>query len=142
MNAVQYAKVYKIYKSAFGVDGIIGVSISEVRSSLFLGSGTEKTLATDGKFAEMVAPTLYGGKNVVNSTRFDGERTRMPWERNLVVGDILFFATSSRFYMYIGDGKFMDMNTFKQRDAFERLEETIGWKEFAILRPSLTFEDQ
>ena len=135
------ALVDKIYKTAFGVDGIIGASMSEVRSSLFLGSGTAKTLATDGKFAEMVAPTLYGGKNVANSTRFDGERTRMPWERDLVVGDILFFATSSRFYMYIGDGKFIDMQTFKERDAFERLEETIGWQEFAVLRPSLAFED-
>jgi hypothetical protein len=43
--------------------------------------------------------------------------------------------------MYIGDGKFMDMNTFKERGAFERLEETIGWQEFAVLRPSLAFEN-
>ncbi len=132
--------VDKIYETAFGIEDVFGASIAEVRSALFLGD-SPKTLADEGKFAEMVAPTLYGGKTVADSTRFLGERTRMPWERNLIIGDVLFFSTSSRFYMYIGDGKFMDMETFKVRDAFERLEETIGWQEFAILRPSLTFED-
>ena len=132
--------VDKIYETAFGIEDVFGASISDVRAALFLGD-SQKTLADEGKFAEMVAPTLYGGKNVANSTRFLGERTRMPWERNLIVGDILFFATSSRFYMYVGNGEFIDMETFKVRDAFERLEETIGWQEFAILRPSLTFDN-
>ncbi|MBR5818000.1 MAG: DUF11 domain-containing protein, partial [Clostridia bacterium] len=133
--------VDKIYKTALGVDGIIGTSISSVRSAIFLTSGEKKAIATEGKFAKMIAPTLYGGKNVLNSTRFHGERTRFVWERNLVIGDILFYATSSRFYMYVGDGKFVDMETFKDRNAYERLEETIGWQEFVVIRPSLAFED-
>lgn len=130
-----------IYKTALGVDGIIGTSISDVCSAIFLTSGDKKALATEGKFAQMIAPTLYGGKNVLNSNRFYGERTRFVWERNLVVGDVLIYAASSRFYMYVGDGKFVDMETFKERDAYERLEETIGWREFAIIRPSLAFEN-
>ena len=90
----------------------------------------------------MVAPTLYGGKNVINSERFLGERTRMLWERNLVVGDIFFLQgkTTKCVYIYIGEGKMLDLRRLAERDAFERLEDALGWREFAVIRPSLAFD--
>ena len=128
-----------IYKELFGVENFFGSDFSELRAGLFLPHGSVKKIASEGKFADMIAPTLYGGKSVVNSDRFLGERTRMPWERNLIIGDVLFLQgkTSKNVYIYVGDGEFLDLQRFTKRDVFDRLEETIGWQEFAILRPSL-----
>ena len=135
--------VNKIYKDVFGVEAILGTSISALEEGLFLENGSLKKIAESGHFADLIAPTLYGGKNVGNSTRFLGERTRMLWERNLIVGDILFLrgssSSSAYVYMYIGDGMVFDLQKLSDRQCFERLEDALGWKEFAILRPSLAF---
>ena len=129
----------EIYKTVFGIDEILGPTMSDLRSGIFLSYAGFKVIATEGNYAELIAPTLYGGKNVDNSDRFLGERTRMLWERNLIVGDILYYQSEKNgyLYIYIGDGRFIDLQKFTERDAYERLEEAIGWKEFAVLRPSL-----
>jgi len=128
-----------IYKQVLGVDNILGTSMDDLFAGVFRTDGSLKTIATSGTYAEMIAPSLYGGKNVNNSTRFDGERTRLPRERNLLVGDILFLSGASKcIYIYVGNGMFLDLQKgLNERDAYERLEETIGWQHFAILRPSL-----
>ena len=132
----------KIYKEAFGVEILSASDLESLRNEIFLPHGGVKKLAIEGHYAEMLAPTLYGGKNVINSERFLGERTRMLWERNLVVGDILFLQgkTTKGVYIYIGEGKMLDLQKLTERDAFERLEDALGWNEFAILRPSLVLE--
>lgn len=129
----------EIYQTVFGINEILGPTMSDLRSGIFLSSAGFKVIATEGNYAELIAPTLYGGKNVDNSDRFLGERTRMLWERNLIVGDILYYQSEKNgyLYIYIGNGRFIDLQKFTERDAYERLEEAIGWKEFAVLRPSL-----
>ena len=135
----------KIYKEVLGVDNMFGTDITDLRSQVFPVSGSLRKIADSGKFAEMIAPTLYGGKKVDNSTRFLGERTRMMWERNLIVGDVLYLQGTSDgygfLYIYVGEGKFVNMQSFKIHDAYERLEDALGWQQFVILRPSLAITD-
>ena len=135
----------KIYKEVLGVDNMFGTDITDLRSQVFPVSGSLRKIADSGKFAEMIAPTLYGGKKVDNSTRFLGERTRMMWERNLIVGDVLYLQGTADgygfLYIYVGEGKFVNMQSFKIHDAYERLEDALGWQQFVILRPSLAITD-
>jgi uncharacterized repeat protein (TIGR01451 family) len=128
-----------IYEQLLGVEDILGYDIADLRDGIYTSSGSNYKIATTGKYADMIAPSLYGGKVVENSDRFDGERTRLPRERNLVVGDILYMhsETAGYLYIYVGNGEMIDLQKLTVRDVNERLEETIGWQRFVILRPSL-----
>ncbi len=128
-----------IYEQLFGVEDILGYDIEDLRDGIYTKYSSNFQIATTGKYADMIAPSLYGGKVVVNSDRFDGERTRLPREHNLVVGDILYLhsETAGYLYIYVGNGEMIDLQKLTVRDVNERLEETIGWQRFVILRPSL-----
>lgn len=132
-----------IYEQLLGVEDILGYDIEDLRDGIYTSSGSNYKIATTGKYADMIAPSLYGGKVVENSDRFDGERTRLPRERNLVVGDILYMhsATAGYLYIYVGNGEMIDLQKLTVRDVYERLEETIGWQRFVILRPSLAIDE-
>ena len=132
-----------IYEELLGVEDILGYDIEDLRDGIFTKFASNFQIATTGKYADMIAPSLYGGKVVVDSDRFNGERTRMPRERNLIVGDILFLQsdTSGYLYIYVGNGEMIDLQKLTVRDVDERLEETIGWQRFAIIRPSLAINE-
>ncbi len=133
----------KIYKDALGVD-VFGVNYEELRTALFIPNEFNKDIATEGKFADMVAPSLYGGHKLAQSeVRFLGERTRLPREKNLIVGDIFYIQDSPTpySYIYVGNGEFIDLHTGEKCASYATLQVSLGWEEFAILRPSLTFED-
>ena len=144
LSAVALANA--IYKELLGVENILSADLATLSAGLFITEGSYKKIATDGQYAKMIAPSLYGGKIVMNSDRFLGERTRMPLERNLIVGDIIFLQgrTSSTysFCIYMGDGAML--NLAKGLNATytltNRLEATIGWQHFCVLRPSLGVE--
>ena len=137
------ALVNLIYEQLLGVEDILGYDIEDLRDGIYTSSGSNYKIATSGKYADMIAPSLYGGKVVENSDRFDGERTRMPREENLVIGDILFLQGSEKGYLYIylGDGLMLSLSNLADKDVDERLEETIGWQRFVILRPSLAITE-
>ena len=132
-----------IYEELLGVEDILGYDIDDLRDGIFTKFASNFQIATTGKYADMIAPSLYGGKLVVNSDRFDGERTRMPREANLVIGDILFLQGSDNGYLYIylGDGLMLSLSNLADKDVDERLEETIGWQRFVVIRPSLAVNE-
>ena len=132
-----------IYEQLLGVEDILGYDIADLRDGIYTSSGSNYKIATSGKYSYMIAPSLFGGKVVENSDRFDGERTRLPREHNLVVGDILYMhsATAGYLYIYVGNGEMIDLQKLTVRDVNERLEETIGWQRFVILRPSLAIDE-
>lgn len=144
LSAVALANA--IYKELLGVENLLGADLATLSAGLFLTAGSYKKIATDGQYAKMIAPSLYGGKVVMNSERFMGERTRIPLERNLIVGDILFLqgrdSSTYSFCIYMGDG--VMLNLVKGLEATytltNRLDATIGWQHFCVLRPSLGVE--
>ena len=187
LNAVQIAEL--IYKEAFGVEHIFGGQVTNERE-LVCGD-TDKNYSTKGKDnmgvfndtwyyessyttmvslmdintsapAMMVAPGLYGGTLVYNSSYYSKNygrdekytrylsvndtslRSRLFWEKDLVVGDILMLGGSSSVYLYIyvGDNTMLYLSDFSARSAQERLQYAphSDWKYVAVLRPSMVME--
>ena len=131
-----------IYREALGIDCVIDVSLADLAYEIFPESGNLRKIAESGYYAEIIAPSQYGGRTVVDSERFLGERTRLTRERNLIVGDVLYLKGTSTYglYIYLGDGMLLDLSSgLKAKDIDERLEVTLGWPMFAVLRPSLAF---
>ena len=137
-----------IYAAVFGVENILGEDISAFHNGIFIADadGTNYSIATSGKYGAMIAPSLYGGRIVSDSERFEGERTRMPYEWHLEVGDILYLGSGDpsgtrTLYIYLGDGMLLDLKQgLKERDIVERLQDTLGWGHFVVVRPSLAFD--
>ena len=142
MDAIELLN--KIYKDALGIESVIDVALSELPDAVFPVSGDLRALAQSGYYSEIIAPSLYGGRTVVNCERYLGERTRLLRERNLVVGDVLYIKATSTYglYIYLGNGELLDLSgSLRTMDIEERLEVTLGWPMFAILRPSLAFQN-
>ncbi len=139
-NADSVTFANEIYKELLGVENILGKNIEELKNGIFLELGTFKSIPSTGKYFEMIAPSLYGGRLVLNSLNYDGERTRLPREHNLVTGDILYLQSTNIYglYIYMGNGELLNLSKgLTKRDITERLSNTIGWSYFAVLRPSL-----
>ncbi len=135
--------INEIYREALGVENVIGVTREELADVIFPESGSLRKLAESGYYADMIAPSQYGGRTVKNSDRFLGERTRLTRERNLIVGDILYLQGSSSYglYLYLGEGRLLNLAAgLAPKDLEERLEVTLGWPMFAVLRPSLAIK--
>ena len=70
----------------------------------------------------------------------------MPYEWHLEVGDILYLGSGDpsgtrTLYIYLGDGMLLDLKQgLKERDIVERLQDTLGWGHFVVVRPSLAFD--
>ena len=132
-----------IYRDALGVENVIDTSLANLQDVIFPQSGDLHQIAGEGYYATMIAPSQYGGRKVVDSERFLGERTRLTRERNLIVGDILYLQGTSTYglYIYLGNGELLNLaNGLERMDIEERLGVTLGWPMFAVLRPSFTFD--
>jgi hypothetical protein len=108
------------------------------------------------KPAMMVAPGMYGGRKVYTS-KSAGEtcnrylnvadnplRSRYFWEKDLVVGDLFFMKSSSAsyFYIYIGNDTLVNLTNMQTYPAREWLQRTpSGWNYYAVLRPSIVWEN-
>jgi len=174
LNVVQVANL--IYKTAFGVDNIFGDQVDTLVK--LLGNIPENidsrlynvgvfNLSSNGcaaimdsnpsKGAKMVAPGMYGGYNVDNSTTA-GEaytrylnlvdktlRSRYYWEKDLVVGDIYFLQSSSgtSVFMYIGNNTLVSLTSLNEFSATVRLQYAHDRNTYlyhAVLRPSMVLD--
>ena len=165
-----------IYKTAFGVDNIFGENVT-TEAQLFNGDYTNNVGifndttywsnkayvsvmdASTANAAKMVAPGLFGGQNVYNSSKA-GEtyfrylnvgnktlRSRYFWEKDLVVGDIFMLRGSSTMYLYIyvGNDTFVNLNGTKVFDTTSvstrfQYAPANTWKYMAVLRPSMVLD--
>lgn len=132
----------EIYRDALGVEKVIDTSLENLQNVVFPVNGDLRQIAGEGYYAAMIAPSQYGGRKVIDSERFLGERTRLTRERNLIVGDILYLQGTSTYglYIYLGNGELLNLtNGLARMDIGERLGVTLGWPMFAVLRLSLAF---
>ena len=148
------ALVNEIYKRALGVNNIFAstnfLTVTEGSEGIFTSSGLELTsegaqpytLRDSGKYRNMLAPSLFGGR-LLSTAHQDGRRTRLPIEDNFVVGDVILGRTlsSTVIFMYIGDGQFVIIGngiSYDSLDASTRMERLLGYGYyFAVARPSL-----
>lgn len=130
----------EIYKDALGWENIFGADETELEEGLFERVDYNHDIKKNGKYTAMIAPALYGGYRTLNSDMFLCERTRMPREKNLVIGDIIYFKEARNMYelyIYAGDGKLLDLSLGLSSTDISRLEVSIGRQAFVVLRPSL-----
>lgn len=151
------ALVNEIYKRALGVsdlfsdtdyaavmEGSEGVFTSEGLSALSNGRQPFK-LNPSGNYFDMLIPSVFGGMCLSTPTR-EGVRTRLPVERNLVIGDVIIGRTLSSYtvYMYVGGDRLINLKSgivYDTVETSERLERYLGYGYyFAALRPSFTLE--
>ena len=180
MNAVDIINL--IYNTAFGVDNIFGNGVTtelELIGNIQDAEGMDNVgVFNDTGYytaagyvslmdsntspaAMMVAPGMFGGQYVYNSSRpneaftryqdMAGKvlRSRYYWEKDLVVGDIFFMGGSSTLYVYIyvGNDTFVNMNNadvFGTSSVIERLQYASAgtWRYHAVLRPSVVLEEE
>lgn len=115
----------------------------------------QKLNTVDSTYKRMLAPDLYGGRQVIDEEINKGqalERIRLVSEKNLVVGDIIIVSspeteiyTTEQYtfqpitYMYLGDG-LLNMSTMEEISTEPFLEQLLCTRHFAIVRPSQIME--
>ena len=170
----------KIYNTAFGVDNIFGENvtteanlignITQTSGKNNIGIFNDTTYwSTAGYVAlmdsntspasMMVAPGMYGGHYVYNSTKSGEEftryqtsaggrlRSRYFWEKDLVVGDIFMMrgGTTMYLYIYVGNDTLVRVNTtstFSTYSVSTRFQYAphSDWRYLAVLRPSMVLD--
>lgn len=149
-----------IYKNALGSSSLSDASASDILNGVFknyAGSSSWpsrwQTLETvNNTYLSMLAPDLYGGRQVINASTNDAEgleRTRLVTAGNLVVGDIIvinnpetetYTTTQYTFdpvsYMFLGD-KILDLTNMQMIDTEPLLEQLLCQRHFCIVRPSI-----
>ena len=107
-------------------------------------------LREDGKYRSMIAPELYGGRNLQTqnlycaTSKICSGRVRLPRVSDLVAGDVIFarYMNEYRVYLYTGADRLLNLSSpSKDLDSLcvrERLERLIScYHYFAVLRPSI-----
>ena len=147
-----FALVNAIYKAA-GLEAPFAEG-ADVRASLFrnvtVNGATCWQLSSDSEYYAMVAPTLYGGyryhtsQDYTASSKENTDRSRLPREQALVVGDVLVvrFSSSNAMYMYVGGDQFVSLGSASMPDdsysVTVRLMRMMSvGNYYTILRPSM-----
>ena len=152
-NLTNFALVNAIYKAA-GLEAPFADG-ADVRASLFknvtVSGSTLWQLSSDSEYYSMVVPTMYGGRKYytpqkyTSTSKVNTDRSRLPREQALVVGDILVvqFSASPGMYMYVGGDHFISvsgssMATDSNYTPTQRLMRMMSvGTYYTILRPSL-----
>ena len=169
-----------IYKTAFGVDNIFGEGVTtddELVGNFYEGGKNNVGVFNNTTYwsdiayvslmdantsnpAMMVAPGMFGGNYVYNSSK-SGEtftrylnvgdkvlRSRYFWEKDMVVGDVFFMRgkTTMYLYVYVGNDTLVSVGAgtkFAEVGAESRLHYTPAtgsWRYYAVLRPSMVVD--
>jgi uncharacterized repeat protein (TIGR01451 family) len=154
-----------IYQEALGKEVLSGTTASDVLEGVFryYAERIESGAASDGKwpsqwraldrngeFFDLVAPGLYGGRNVLEGTDASSvsttgfmaaDRVRMVAEDQLIPGDIIVVnddADGFRAFAWLYvDGQLLDLQTGEMTPVETFLSQLICRKHFAVIRPSL-----
>ena len=148
--------ISEIYKQAGLDDPFASVTEEEIRASFFKETSSGLAygknlweLKRDGSCYNMLVDGLYGGRNVftpqqyTEASKVNTDRSRLPRELSLTIGDVLLakFSTSETCYIYIGEGQFLNVSTSEIAEdtynADTRLTRMISARHYyCVLRPS------
>lgn len=155
-----------IYREALDTDVLSGVTADDLLEGVFrhfsagLESGTVaydgdwpaqwRSLDENGRYAHLVAPGLYGGRNVLEGNSEDRvttmefmqlRRTRLVAAEQLLEGDIVIVNDSKESFAgsawLFTDGKLLDLQTGETVPAEPMLSQLLCRKHFVVIRPSL-----
>ena len=111
-------------------------------------------LNKNGKYVGMIAPRLYGGRNLqtenlyTESCKESSDRTRLVRPSDIAVGDILLIKGRAGYeiLLYTGEERLRDLDTdrleFDRLPLSRRLEGLLSAHNyFLVLRPSMAFRE-
>ena len=105
-------------------------------------------LDTSSKYLNMVAPSMYGGYQVVNTpSMWNKLRTKGPQINQLMVGDIVIMTEKGKtnVYMVYDINRLFNLNQGKTevmnlQDSKNAVFATLGNDKFAVIRPAMTIQ--
>ncbi len=150
-----------IYKEALGESNLGAITSKDILNGVFVNYSTNMTswpsrwkkltTSTSNKFYNMMAPDLYGGRQLMTDKNY--ERVRLVTANKLVVGDIIITSNpttdtyeddgKSKYiyapvnYMFLGD-RLLDLTNMKEVDLEPKLEQLLCEKHFVVIRPSIS----
>ena len=149
-----------IYKEALGSSSLSGATATAIFDAVFKNYAGNKSWparwkklnTTSNPFLGMLAPNLYGGRQVIDDSYNSGqgiERIRLLTSANLVVGDVILtnnpatetytnttYTYSPVVYMFLGD-KLFDITNMQEVDLEPTLEQIMCERHFCVVRPSI-----
>ncbi len=133
-----------IYAQALGTTDLLPDAFETVDGDVFTdyyGSLTHYMLTDNGYYSDMVVPTMYGGRYIAQlDARWDDQRTRLPYPRDLMVGDLILIAENAdasmrSLYLCLGD-TVLELYGGFTRDTASVTDNLLAYSRFAVLRPS------
>lgn len=159
LNYAQNAKAFNdslemakdIYKSTFGIDVFNYTTPGDVLDQLI--DTTNRTKHTSTELSKIIAPNLYGGRDIMYGWLYlpsENEKTRLPKEEHLSVGDIIIadWNNGSTVYLYAGNKTLVTVengvcktlaigeNIYTPGDNI--LISLLGYDRYAVLRPTIS----
>ncbi len=148
------ARLNAIYSEVLGVKQVLPTSFVDVMENIYGQYGlTGAIINDDSTYLSMIPPAMFGGRAVYqrpdaeDAYRLEDVRTRLPYSRDLMVGDIVMALdgsdvtaeSSHRLYLVLGDTA-LDLlsdaeNATISTDALA--VKLIAYQRFVILRPSM-----
>ncbi len=153
-----FARVNAIFAETLGVNQVLPNEFADVMADLYAEYGLAGFLLNDeSNYLTMVPPGLFGGRMVyqrvdaADGYRLEDIRTRLPYSRDLMVGDIVMALDSSdvtnvssrRLYLVLGD-TMLDLLSDAENPTVSTeavAHKLIAYQAFAVLRPSMAFTE-
>ncbi len=147
-NGIELVK--DVYKSALGIDLFDYTTTKEALNDLIDTENLTSHKTTD--VSKMIVPNLYGGYDIRNGWLYhetENDRTRLPKEEHLSIGDIILadWDGGDTVYMYVGNRTLVTAEDGVCKtltigdDIFipgnNILISLLGYNRYAVLRPSM-----
>ena len=142
----------ELYREVFGID-VFGEDITAVKALLEdIIDATNESLNTESELCSMVAPYLYGGRDIATLYIQNNDIVRLITNANISVGDVIcaYDRSESRtvVYIYVGDSTLVAIdsadNTCKTvtmsdspYEASHVLVTLFAYDLYAVIRPSM-----
>lgn len=146
-------RIDAIYTQAVGNTTGLPADFETLLSGIFRPFGLPiYRLNDNGAYLDMVVPGMFGGRYVGNRYladdyhRLEAIRTRLPYSRDLIAGDIIVTADTdifgeTQYQIFLFDGvNVQNVMTGRSMKSEIILASLLGYERFAILRPSMTAE--
>lgn len=151
--------VNALYSKALKVEKILPEDFTGIWESLFRTYDELSYIKGESPYADAVVPGMLGGRNLVSRNlaadnmaqymRLESIRTRLPYENQLMVGDVLMGElgpeeTDRVMYLYTGETmlNLLSGKEIEYKPAQDCLNPVMSYKRFVILRPSMLLDKQ
>ncbi len=140
-----------VYNEVVGYNDLLPGDFAELMDGVYTMYGLSQYILNDeGGYLDMVVPGMFGGRGITPRVegeymdRLESTRTRLPFSRDLIVGDIIAALDGDdienpdryRLYLFTGDSA-LDLLSGETTESATVLNKILAYHRFAVLRPSM-----